>query len=149
MEYISKKRAIQAIADCTTLRDRQQIEDLCQRSDGEAHGWIGGLRDAMEAIDDVQAEIWPLCVEAQEITVEDFTGADDHGRMPAYAVSFAYDETHKQGVWREGWTIISRLNLLDAGIHYFTCRPTAEQKQKVSAFEIANAIERSLRQEGI
>ena len=146
MDYISKKKAIQAIADCTTMRDRQQIEDLCRRSESEAHGWIGGLRDAMNALDDVQAEVWPLCVEAQEISVEDFTGADDHGQIPAYAVSFVYDDTRKKGVWREEWTIISRSNLLDAGIHYFTCRPTILQKQKASAPEIARAIEQRLRQ---
>lgn len=149
MEYISRERAIQAIANCTTMCDRQQIEDFCQRSASEAHGWIGGLRDAMNALDDVQAEVWPLCVEAREITEDDFTGADDHGRMPAYAVSFVYDAVRKKGIWREGWTIISKINLMDADKHYFTCRPTIEKKQIALAPEIARTFEQTLKQGGV
>ncbi len=127
MEYINKANAIQAIADCTTFRDRKQIFELCRRSICEENDWLGGIRDAISAVEDLQAEVWPLCLVARKITEDDFTSADDHGVIPAWTEASSNNQING---W-SGWVLITKKNLLDTDRLYFTCRPTVEQLEHI------------------
>lgn len=126
MEYISKTRAIQAIADCTIYCDKEKIDEICRKSVTEANDWIGGIRDAMSAVEDVQAEVWPLCQEAREVTEDDFAGADDNGVIPVWVESPETEQMKGQS----GWTLITKINLMDMDKIYFTCRPTIDLLNK-------------------
>ena len=126
MEYISKTRAIQAIADCTTYGDKEKIDEICRKSVTEANDWIGGIRDAISAVEDVQAEVWPLCQEAREVTEDDFAGADNNGVIPAWVESPETEQMKGQS----GWTLITKINLMDMDKLYFTCRPTIDLLNK-------------------
>ncbi|MBQ9251587.1 MAG: hypothetical protein IJ188_03005 [Clostridia bacterium] len=53
---ISKQAAIEAILGVTTYKSVEEIKDQCNEHAWADNGWTGGVRDAIEAIEDMDEE---------------------------------------------------------------------------------------------
>lgn len=54
-DLISRAAAIDAIISETIYPDRETIDKVCGASYSEDNGWVGGIRDAINAVEDVNA----------------------------------------------------------------------------------------------
>lgn len=54
-DLISRAAAIDAIISETIYPDRETIDKVCGASYSEDNGWVGGIRDAINAVEEVNA----------------------------------------------------------------------------------------------
>lgn len=52
-DLISRQKALQAIVGITTCENVDGIEIHCDASVADSEGWLGGVRDALRAIEEV------------------------------------------------------------------------------------------------
>ena len=100
---ISKQAAIDAILSCSVYATVDELKKQCEKSAWDDNGWAGGVKDAIEAIEDMTdtADVLPVKCTVKRFLWDETDSGWTYGNEPVYSCPVCGKNFARSNKWQE------------------------------------------------